>query len=680
MNKKEIPKNGVPSPLGTTKVGNQVNFALFSHSATQVKLLLFKPNTIKPFKEFTLDPKCNKTGSIWHVGIDDVQEGTEYAYKIDGPHIPKKGLLFNKSALILDPYAKELNTSHIWESKRKTKGEHPLLGRISTPDDFDWEGDQPPKIPYEELVIYEMHVRAFTRDQSSQTASPGTFSAMIEKIPYLKELGINAVELMPVFEFNECEYGKIDPVTKQMLCNFWGYSTMNFFSLMHRYAVCSEPSKAKNEFKTLIKALHQAGIEVILDVVYNHTAEGNEKGPLISFRGIDNPSYYILDNEGHYQNYSGCGNTLSCNHAPVTQMILDSLRYWVTEFHVDGFRFDLASAMNRGEDGSVLSDPAVIHMISEDPLLKNVKLIAEAWDAAGLYQVGSFPAHGRWLEWNGKYRDRVRAFIKGTDGMTGDFAQSLCGSPDLYQHDRKPYHSINFITAHDGFTLRDLVSYKDKHNERNGEHNGDGDNNNQSWNYGVEGETSESEILTLRLRQMRNFHVAMLVSIGTPMLSMGDEYGHTRVGNNNTWCQDNQLNWFLWNHLNEEQEFNRFYRQMINFRKTHPILRRTEYIPGSQIIWHGLEPMKANWGNENRFLAYTLKDPKKQEHLYIAFNCHHFSVDLQLPTPPRNKKWLRVVDTSLPSPDDFVENPQSLSPLKKQHTLPAHSCMIAKAL
>jgi isoamylase/glycogen operon protein len=523
-----------------------------------------------------------------------------------------------------------------------------------------------------------MHTRSFTQHGSSKVNHPGTFAGILEKIPYLKKLGINAIELMPIFEFNECEIDTKNPKTQETLKNVWGYSTINFFAPMNRFSAQSNWTGAIDEFRTLVKELHKQKIEVILDVVYNHTAEGGRKGPSFSFRGIDNAIYYMLNSDGDYLNFSGTGNTFNCNHPVVAQLIVDSLRYWVAELHVDGFRFDLASILTRSENGTPLPSPFVVDAITNDPILANVKLIAEAWDAGGLYQVGSFPGQGQWCEWNGKFRDTVRKFIKGTDDVSGEFAWVMCGSQHIYGHDRRPYHSINFVTAHDGYSLNDLVSYQDKHNEENGEDNRDGANDNESWNCGIEGPTDDLKILSLRNRQMRNLHTALMLAIGTPMLLMGDEYGHTRNGNNNTWCQDNELNWFLWDEWEKNQEFVRFYELLIRFRHQHPILKRSEFLSDREVAWHGLMPLKPNWGKENRFLAYTLKNQKLKQPLYIAFNSYFEPVTITLPNPPAGKKWYRVIDTALPSPQDFLEDPTS-APLDHTYTMRDHSALVAKA-
>jgi isoamylase len=667
-------QRGLPLPLGTsTKESGSVNFALFSKHATAITLSLFHPKEREPFFEVSLDPVLNKTGEIWHILLSGLPKEIEYGFRLEGPYAPEKGLFFNSAHLLLDPYATSLNLPEQWDEKQAL----PLRGRVIPGSDFDWEMDTHPQILIRDLIIYEMHVRAFTQDPSSRSPHKGTFLGIIEKIPYLKKLGVNAIELLPIFEFNECDYQKINPKTKKPLCNFWGYSTLNFFSPMRRYAFSAEWGGAINEFKQMVKALHKQGIEIFLDVVFNHTAEGGPQGPTTSFRGIDNPVYYLVDEKGHYRDFSGCGNTLNCNHPVVAHFILDSLRYWVSEMHVDGFRFDLASVFSRDEHGNVLSDPPLIKAMSTDPLLANVKFIAEAWDAAGLYQVGSFPHQYRWAEWNGKYRDVVRDFIKGTPGCKKEFARAFCGSDDLYGKTGNPYHSINFITAHDGFTLRDLVSFQQKHNEDNGEENRDGCNDNRSWNCGEEGETTDPAIQALRQKQLRNLHLTLMLSLGTPMILMGDEYGHTRLGNNNAWCQDNELNWFLWDQLEKEGDFFRFYSLALSFRQKHSMLHPKHFFHPKDVDWHGVIPLHPEWDQDNGFIALTLKDPERKKELYIAFNANHRVSPVQLPHPPKNSYWHRCVDTALPSPEDFLEHPEKAPPLSETYTMQPYSILLA---
>lgn len=657
---------GLPAPIGASIFGEGVNFALFSEHATAVTLCLFTPeNTQNPFDQVSLA----KTDKVWHILVKGLPKNCLYGYRIDGPRGP--GYCFNQTEYLLDPYAHSVNTPHNWGVGDQL---YTPLGNVIDHKLFDWEEDVPPKIPMNDLIIYEMHVRGYTQDGSSQVQHRGTFLGMIEKIPHLVELGINAVELMPVFEFNECEYKKVNPVTQAPLYNYWGYSTTNFFSLMQRYGV----KHTAEEFKTLVKELHRHHIEVILDVVYNHTGEGNQVGPTFSFKGIDNPNYYYLDSKGHYLNFSGCGNTLRCNHPFGEQMILDSLRYWVSEMHVDGFRVDLASILTRGPDGRPLDHPPLLQAIANDPVLSQVKFIAEPWDAAGLYQLGFF-ASRHWSEWNDRYRNTIRHFIRG-GGESGMFITNLCGSQDIY-HTAAPSSSINFITAHDGFTLRDLVSYNHKHNWENGEDNHDGMTQNESWNCGIKGPTSNKMILALRARQMRNLHLALMISRGVPMLNMGDEYGHTKRGNNNTWCQDNELSWFLWDQLEKNNEFFRFYKMAIQFRKQHPVLCKDSFYHTHDIEWHGREPFKPGWGDDDKFVAFVLKDFESGNDLYVAFNASHDFVALVLPECTQaDKKWHWVVNTASPSPYDFREKSAFTQLFENKYRLQPHSAIVLTAL
>jgi isoamylase len=649
---------GSPTPLGASEQGSLINFAIFSAHAESVVLTLYNLDHQTSFMELPFHPKLNKTGDVWHMGVKGLPPTFDYGFKI------------NSKNKVSDPYSKKLNVTDSWGDNFYNT--HPVLSRFAKPAAFDWQSQLSPQIPFQDLILYEMHVRGFTQDSSSRTQHPGTFLGVIEKIPYLKELGVNAVELLPIFEFNEGENILKNPKTKKKLCNYWGYSTVNFFCPMRRYGNI-------NDFKTMVRELHRNKIEVVLDVVYNHTAEGSEKGKTWNFRGIDPKVYYILGSHGEYLNFTGCGNTLNCNHPAVMELILDSLRYWVEEMHVDGFRFDLASILTRSGDGTPLPNPPVIEAISKDPVLSQTKLIAEAWDAAGLYQVGSFPSYGRWAEWNGKFRDVVRRFIKGTDEQAGSFAGVLSGSEDLYGPDRKPYHSINFVTAHDGFSLKDLVSYNTKHNEQNGENNRDGSNDNESWNCGQEGPSANAKIISLRKRQMRNFHAALMMAVGTPMILMGDEYGHTRGGNNNTWSHDTPLNWFLWEEITKDKNFFRFYKAMIAFRKSHPLLCRAEFLQKRDVEWHGYSPSQPDWSPKSRFVAYTLQDPLERPQLYIAFNAAPFRPSVELPPAAQGQAWFRVVDTALAPPFDFLEDPEKFPAISGSYKMEAYSALIAQA-
>ncbi|NGX50264.1 MAG: hypothetical protein K1060chlam2_00105 [Chlamydiae bacterium] len=597
--------------FGVSKTAQGFHFALFSHNATSVTLRLFELGAEDPFRERPLE----KSGDIWSVVEEGLPETFEYTYRCDGPYEPKKGHLFNGEMDLVDPYAKRLNSSPKWNDRK-----FPPRGVIAPETPFDWDNDSRPMIPFEELIIYEAHVRGFTNDSSSRANHPGTYLGMVEKIPHLRELGVTAVELLPIHSFNERENLKVDPKSGKQLFNYWGYSTAHFFNTMSPYGTA-------NELKMLIRELHRNEIEVILDVVYNHTSEGSYSDYYYSFRGIDNAIYYRMD-EGGYINDSGCGNTFNCNHPIVQKLIVDSLRYFVTEYHVDGFRFDLASILTRGRDGHPMESPPLIDQITRDPLLAPTKLIAEPWDPGGLYQVGSFPSW-KFGEWNDQFRDQMRHFIRG-DGDRAAVKKRVLGSIDLYE---SPDKSYNYITIHDGFSLRDLVSYDGKHNERNGEQNQDGAADNISWNCGVEGPTEDAEVTELREKQLRNFFLILLMSRGIPMILMGDEYGHTKSGNNNSWSQDNELNYFLWDELEKNRELFHFVSKLIQLRKTH--------FKGGGIEWHDEE---AN----GSFLAYTIN-----ESLLIAFNPTPSPFTWTLP----EKKWSRLIDTSLPLKEEALTEP-----------------------
>ena len=669
---------GKTSPLGASVDEKRTNFVLYAEHATAVSLALFSPSSTHPFLEIPLSPHTNKTGSIWHVAIEGLPKEVSYGYLVDGPNEPEKGLIFDKTKLLSDPYAKGLTSGIRWGDGFSKDEPYQPRSKVIQATDFDWEGVASPEIPLENLVIYEMHVRGFTRDKSSKSPHPGSFLAIIEKIPYLKSLGVNAVELLPIFEFNECENKLKNPINQKKLHNYWGYSTVNFFSPMNRYATENTWNASLKEFKTLVRELHRNNIEVILDVVYNHTAEGDKTGPFLSYKGLDNSAYYILSPNGEYLNFSGTGNTFNCNHPVVKKLIIDSLKYWVGECGIDGFRFDLASILTRGPDGEPLAKPPCIEEILDEPLLGKTKWIAEAWDAAGLYQVGSFPGFGKWCEWNGKFRDVSRKFIKGTDGLAGPFATVLCGSEDLYGHDRAPFHSINFITAHDGYTLRDLVTYQSKHNEANGEENRDGDNNNESWNCGIEGDTDNLKILKLRDQQIKNFYLTLFLSIGTPMMHMGDEYAHTRKGNNNPYCQDNELNWFLWDELDTQTDLFTFCQFLIKFRLSHKqLFCRKKFLTNEDVTWHGTKPEKPSWDPSSRLVAYTLHDNQGHD-VYIAFNAHFEDIKLELPHLPDKKHWYRVIDTSVEKSEQIQKNPEKRTPEGFTYTIRAHSSIVLK--
>jgi len=672
--KREV-STGTPTPLGATVKPDGINFALFSQHATGVTLCLFSQDG-KLHEEYPLDPARNKTGTIWHIFIQGLQPPGYYSYKVDGPKEGTLAFRYNPELCLLDPYAKEVSTPNNWGTSKGPRKEYRPLGAVLEPHPFDWQGVESPHHPIGKIILYEMHVRGFTQHPSSSVQSPGTFLGVIEKIPYLKELGITAVELLPIFEFNENELITVNPVTKKKLLQYWGYSTINFFSPMNRYATKSEIGVATNEFKTMVRELHRNGIEVILDVVFNHTGEGNQDGPILSFKGIDNPVYYICEPDKSYANYTGCGNTVNCNHPVVREFIIDALRYWVLEMHVDGFRFDLASIFQRGRQGQPMELSPLIEAMSLDPVLADTKLIAEPWDAAGLYHVGAFyPQETRWQEWNGKYRDAIRKFIKGTPGTKGEFSTRVCGSQDLY-HNRTPSTSVNFVVVHDGFSLYDLVAYNGKHNEENGEQNRDGTNDNESWNCGQEGETQDQAVNALRQKQLRNFHLAEMVSLGMPMLQMGDEYAHTKRGNNNTWCQDNDLSWFRWDKLKDNQAFYRFFTLMNKFRLNNPILQRDKFLGDQDVTFHGVEPGAPDWSPDNMFIAYTLQGDTP---LYIAFNAKAANQIVEFPDPPEGKSWHMIVNTAAPPPKDIFEEKDAPALTSVLFKMPGYSALLLKA-
>ncbi|RAL53718.1 hypothetical protein DM860_015446 [Cuscuta australis] len=673
---------GHPTPFGATTRDGGINFAIFSSNATSASLCLISLADLpqgKVTEEIPLDPTVNKTGDVWHVFLKGNFDNMLYAYSLDSKFAPEEGHYFDSTKILLDPYAKAIVSREEFGALGPEKDCWPPMAcMLPSTHKFDWEGDLPLKFPQRHLVIYEMHVRGFTKHKSSGTEFPGTYRGVVEKLDHLKELGVNCIELMPCHEFNELEYYSYNSVLGDYKVNFWGYSTINFFSPMGRYSSLGMDKSGLGsiqEFKYLVREAHRRGIEVIMDVVFNHTAEGNENGPVFSFRGVDNSIFYMLAPKGEFYNYSGCGNTFNCNHTIVRQFILDCLRYWVVEMHVDGFRFDLASILTRSSSqwdavnvygnsvegdtlttGSPLSTPPLIDMISSDPILSGVKLIAEAWDCGGLYQVGAFPHWGIWSEWNGKYRDIVRQFIKGTDGFSGAFAECLCGSPNLYEEGgRKPWNSINFVCAHDGFSLADLVTYNDKHNMANGEENKDGENHNNSWNCGQEGEFASISVKKLRRRQMRNFFLCLMVSQGVPMMYMGDEYGHTKGGNNNAYCHDNYINYFRWDKKDESStDFFRFCCHITKFRAEAESLGLDDFPMAERLQWHGHAPGMPDWSESSRFVAFTLVDQVKGE-IYVAFNASHLPVTVTLPERA-GYRWDPLVDTSKQAPFDFLSD------------------------
>ncbi len=650
---------GFPFPFGATPYSNGVNFSVFTKHAAEVTLVLFLAGEDEPVLELPLDPRCQRTGDIWHVLVRGIDTTIEYGYRMNRPPNGDPLHRYDPRRLLLDPFAKAI-AGGAWG--RASISRRSLVVRD---DEFDWEFDQPLNIPLADSVIYETHVRGFTQHPSSGVELPGTFAGLIEKIPYLKELGVTAVELLPVNEFEEADTDRVDPVTGEKLLNFWGYQPISFFAPNSAYAASGLNGAQVREFKQLVKSMHAAGIEVILDVVFNHTAEGDDRGPTHSFRGIDNATYYMLDRRtGQYLNYSGCGNTMNCNHPVVREMIRHCLRYWVTEMHIDGFRFDLASILGRGQDGSVLASPPLLESLAHDPILSNTKLIAEAWDAAGLYQVGTFPAWSRWAEWNGKFRDDIRRFVRGDNGMVRTLAARLMGSPDLYQtSSREPYHSINFVTCHDGFTLADLVSYNRKHNERNGEDNRDGADENFSWNCGEEGPAPSPPIAALRRRQRRNLAALLLVSHGVPMILAGDELGRSQQGNNNAYCQDNEIGWINWSPEARDEGMLRFFRLLIAFRRSNALLRRATFAHNGEIHidWHGVETGWPDWSHNSHSLAMQLSGPGLGE-IYVVANAYWEPLKFALPKPTEAARWMRFVDTTYESPDDVLEE-KDLRPL-----------------
>ncbi|GAB2783765.1 glycogen debranching protein GlgX [Halomonas shantousis] len=658
-------RRGIPLPQGAHPLGGGVNFSLFSRHAERVRLELFAdPHDAVPIHGIDLDPVRHRTGDLWHVWIKGVRPGQLYAYRLTGPYCPEQGHRFNTHKLLLDPYARALTQLAHWDFA-PARGYDPLAPEpdrapstldsagampkcIFIRDAFDWQDDLPPRRPWSQTVIYELHVRGFTRHASSGVAHPGTYRGLVEKIPYLQALGVTAVELLPVHEFNECQLPEIEPHTGRPfeVHNYWGYNSVAFLAPKASYSSAGGQGQQVAEFKEMVRAFHRAGIEVILDVVFNHTAEGDECGPTLSFRGLDNAIYYMLDDDRrHYRDYAGTGNTFNAGHPVVREFILDALRYWVTEMHVDGFRFDLASILGRDASGRLLANAPLPAQIAEDPVLRDVKLIAEAWDIAGAYEVGSF-SQPRWSEWNDRYRDDVRRFWRGDAGMLGAFASRLCGSADLYARSGKsPANSVNFVTCHDGFTLNDLVSYAVKHNDANGQDNHDGTDDNHSANYGTEGETTDAVIDAIRERQIKNFLLTLLVSRGVPMLLGGDECRRTQHGNNNAYGQDNETSWHDWRLLERHGDLHRFVRQLIAFRHAHPVLGETRFYGDDEVRWlapHGGPPA---WdAPQARQLAWWIRDAACP--LLLLFNAGVDSVEFRLPEAPPGRQWHLAVDTA----------------------------------
>ena len=681
-------KHGKPYPSGSKYNDNGVNFSIFSRNAEQVELLLFdSAEADEPFQTIVLQKEINRTFFSWHVFVSKLPAGTWYTWRMDGPdRVRESGFRFEKEKHLLDPWARAVSQKR-WDRKAACKpGDNTLTAMrcmVVDDDNYDWEGDEPLAIRSEKSIVYELHVGGFTRHPSSNVTHPGTFQGLIEKIPYLQKLGITHVELLPVMAFDEQD---VPANTANLgLKNYWGYSTHSFFSPHPGYCVTPEQGTHVQEFRDLVKALHKAGMGIIMDVVFNHTAEAGANGPVINFRGIGGKSFYHLDkfDKSIMRDYTGCGNTVNANHPLVARFIISCLEYWVREMHVDGFRFDLASAMARGEHGEVLQDPPVLWGIELSEQLVKTKLIAEAWDAAGLYQVGSFPGY-RWAEWNGRYRDIVRQFVRGDRGLLAEFATRLCGSSDLYAHQgRLPINSINFVTCHDGFTLHDLLSYNEKHNEANGEDNRDGCSNNLSYNCGAEGSTDKPEILALRRKQAKNVFAILLLSQGVPMLLAGDELLHSQHGNNNGYCQDNELSWIDWRLAEQNADILRFTQEMIALRKRHPSIMRRRFLTGRRlehnaspdITWHGVELNQPLWHDYNaRMLAFTLAATDSHEtDLHIIINMDELALTMELPSIA-GKHWCLALDTTRPSPEDVIP------PSEQQVWADTHYSVAAKSV
>jgi glycogen operon protein len=667
-------RSGSPVPWGVHQIGDGINFALFSRHATRVQLELYdSPTAASPSKVIDLDPVRHRTGDVWHVWVQGITSGQLYAYRVDGPYRPLEGHRFNSHKLLVDPFARSLVGPDKWDfgpargydpSSNLADLSFSILDDASgmpkcvfTCDHFDWGGDSPPNHSASRTVIYETHVRGCTIHPSSGVAHPGTFRGLTEKIPYFQDLGVTAIELMPVQEFNENESLLTNPLTGELLKNYWGYDPVAFFAPKGSYCSQGPCGQQALEFREMVKAFHRAGIEVILDIVLNHTAEGNELGPTICLRGIDNSIFYMLQENGrrYYKDFAGVGNTLNANHPIVRDFVIDVLRYWVMHMHVDGFRFDLASILGRDEQGNILQNAPLLERIAEDPILRDVKIIAEAWDAGGAYQVGSF-SERRWAEWNGCFRDEVRRFWLGAPGMMGLFASRICGSSDLYQRSGKgPECSINFITCHDGFTLNDLVSYKYKHNEANGENNRDGPSENYSENCGIEGETDDSAVGVLRKRLIKNYLLTLFVSRGIPMLHGGDEFCRTQRGNNNAYCQDNEISWYDWTLLEKNQEIYRFARGMIFFRRAHRVLCKESFYRASDITWFNPAGIAPDWFDPQQKSLACLIFGREGPDLFLMFNADRNSTEFSIPTAPGTKVWHLAVDTFHSAPEDLFD-------------------------
>ena len=679
---------GKSYPLGATVYPEGVNFSLFSRICDKVELLLFDEPDGLPTHIIKLEPAKNKTFYYWHIFITGITTGQLYGFRVYGPYIPEKGLRFDGEKLLLDPYAKAVVTGKHYDRQAATgPGENlrqSMKSAVIDPSDYDWEGDQPLNYPYYKSVIYELHIGGFTKHPNAGVTpgKAGTFAGLVEKIPYLKALGVTSVELMPVQQFDPQD------VYNSALTNYWGYSPIALFAPHCQYACSNDPVAVVNEFRDMVKALHKAGIEVILDVVFNHSAEGDENGPTLSFKGLENRAYYMLreDDESKYANFSGTGNTMNANHSIIRRMIMECLRYWVSEMHIDGFRFDLASALSRSEDGEPLVNPPILWSIESDPVLASTKIIAEAWDASGLYQLGTFVGH-KWAEWNGRYRDDVRRFVKSDLNVSQNLAQRLLGSPDLFrQIMRDPNRSINFVTCHDGFTLNDLVSYNHKHNLENGEKNRDGHDHNFSWNCGVEGPTNDRQIEKLRTRQVKNLLTVLMLSQGTPMLLMGDEVRRTQHGNNNAYCQDNPTSWFDWDLVNKEKELLSFTRKLVQFNLSHKFFQEKYYWNGredhqaSRVFWHGIKAFEPDWSEHSHALAYTLFNRYYDDCLHVMINAYWEAMYFEIPSINgfEGKNWYRVIDTAQQYPRDFAD-PDKMPKIREQkYHVKARSVVVLK--
>jgi glycogen operon protein len=660
---------GRPHPLGATVDRTGVNFSVFSRNATAVDLLLFDPrDDVQPIQVVKLDPNDNRTFYFWHVYVKDLKPGTHYAYRVDGPQdLQGKGFRFNPNKVLIDPYALGNTKTHFSIEDAVGPGDNmgtSMRSVIIDVRDYDWEGDQPLDRPMRDMIIYEMHVAGFTRHSSSGVKHPGTFSGVIEKIPYLKELGITAVEFLPVMQYDSQGGSSLAPDGSRPLHNYWGYSTISFFAPEDSYCLNPEEGDHLRNFRNMVKALHRANIAVILDVVFNHTSEGNHLGPTLNFKGFGNEIYYHLveRDRRYYMDYSGCGNTVNCNHPIVEKFIVECLEFWVREMHVDGFRFDEGSILARGQDGVPLAYPPVVWSIELSEALLDTKIIAEAWDAAGLYQIGYFPGY-RWAEWNGRYRDDIRRFVKGDPGILGSVAARLAGSADIYEPSgHLPINSVNFVTCHDGFTLNDLVSYNDKHNEGNGENNRDGINDNWSWNCGSEGETDDRAVEALRERQVKNFAAILMMSRGVPMFVAGDEVRRTQKGNNNAYCQDNEISWFDWRLTDKNRSLLRFWKLLIASRPDLRAGRPGHFFKGEvnergllDVAWHGVRLNHPEWNDPNaRCLAYTLGGFDGKSDVHATLNMYWEALDFEVPVVP-GRRWYRLLDTARPSPEDIVE-------------------------